>query len=191
MAYIGVKPADAALTADDITDGIISTAKIANSAISTAKIADDAVTSDKVNFKLGKVGQVVTTSITLNQDSTSTSLAELSSSCRVAITPQATSSKVLYFVSFPFVSIAANTGFFMNIYKDVGGGGYGDDSGEISRYTNYQSSTNNYDVASWQYLSSPSTTSAVTYTPYVKVTANTVNFGNTAKFNATVMEILA
>lgn len=191
MGYIGKQPASAALTADDITDGIISTAKIANSAISTAKIADDAVTTAKIDFDTGKVGQVVTTSIALNQDSTSTSLAELSSSCRVAITPSATGSKVLYFCSFPFVSIAANTGFFMNIYKDVGGGGYADDSGEISRYTNYQSSTGNYDVASWQYLSSPSTTSAVTYTPYVKVTANTVNFGNSAKFNATVMEILA
>ena len=181
MGYIGKQPASAALTADDITDGIIS----------TAKIADDAVTSAKVNFSLGKVGQVVTTSITLNQDITSTSLTELNTSCRVAITPSATGSKVFYFVSFPFFSNSANTGFFMNIYKDVGGGGYGDDSGEISRYSNYQSSTGNYDVASWQYLSSPSTTSAVTYTPYVKVTANTVNFGNSAKFNATVMEILA
>jgi len=180
MSYIGVKPADAALTADDITDGIIS----------TAKIADDAVTSDKVNFSLGKVGQVVTTSITLNQDITSTSLTELNTSCRVAITPSATGSKVLYFCSFPFFSSSANTGFFMNIYKDVGGAGYGDDSGEISRYSGYQSSTGNYDVASWQYLSSPSTTSAVTYTPYVKVSSNTVNFGNNAKFNATVMEIL-
>ena len=95
MGYIGKQPASAALTADDITDGIIS----------TAKIADDAVTSAKVNFSLGKVGQVVKTSITLNQDITSTSLTELNTSCRVAITPQATGSKVLYFASFPFLSL--------------------------------------------------------------------------------------
>ena len=158
--------------------------------IATGGIADDAVTAAKATG-FGKLGQIVTTTTALNQDSTSTSLAELHSSCRVAITPSATGSKILYLVSFPFLSAAANTGFFMNIYKDVGGGGYADDSGEISRYSNYQSSTNNYDVASWQYLSSPNTTSAVTYTPYVKVNANTVNFGNSAKFNATVMEILA
>ena len=180
MGYIGKQPARTALSSADIADG----------AITTAKIADDAVTAAKATG-FGKVGQVVTTSITLNQDITSTSLTELNTSCRVAITPSATGSKVLYFVSFPFFSSSANTGFFMNIYKDVGGGGYGDDSGEISRYSNYQSSTGNYDVASWQYLSSPSTTSAVTYTPYVKVSSNTVNFGNNAKFNATVMEILA
>ena len=191
MGYIGQAPTGSILTGADIADGSISTAKIADTAVSTAKIADDAVTSDKVNFSLGKVGQVVTTSITLNQDITSTSLTELNTSCRVAITPSATGSKVFYFVSFPFFSNSANTGFFMNIYKDVGGAGYGDDSGEISRYSGYQSSSGNYDVASWQYLSSPSTTSAVTYTPYVKVSGNTVNFGNSAKFNATVMEILA
>ena len=180
MGYIGKKPASAALSSADIADG----------AITTAKIADDAVTAAKATG-FGKVGQIVTTSTALNQDRTETSLTELSSSCRVTITPSATDSKILYFVSFPFLSAAANTGFFMNIYKSVGGGSYGDDSGEISRYTNYQSSTSNYDVASWHYLSSPSTTSAVIYSPYVKVSANTVNFANTAKFNATVMEILA
>ena len=45
MAYIGKQPAVAALTASDITDGIISTAKIAADAITEAKIADDAVLS--------------------------------------------------------------------------------------------------------------------------------------------------
>tara|TARA_R100000234_G_scaffold118678_1_gene99642 strand:- start:101 stop:592 length:492 start_codon:yes stop_codon:yes gene_type:complete len=158
--------------------------------IATGGIADDAVTAAKATG-FGKVGQIVTTTFTMDQDITSTSLTELNSSCRVAITPQASGSKILYFCSFPFFSNSANTGFFMNIYKDVGGGGYGDDSGEISRYSGYQSSTGNYDVASWHYLSSPSTTSAVTYTPYVKVSGNTVNFGNNAKFNATVLEILA
>ena len=45
MSYIGKQPAAAALTASDITDGIISTAKIAADAITEAKIADDAVLS--------------------------------------------------------------------------------------------------------------------------------------------------
>ena len=41
MAYIGSKPADKVLTASDITDGIVS----------TAKIADNAVTADKTSYK--------------------------------------------------------------------------------------------------------------------------------------------
>ena len=61
----------------------------------------------------------------------------------------------------------------------------------MSRYAGYESSQDNYDVATFHYLSSPSTTSAVIYTPYVKVNANNINYGNNGKFNATVMEILA
>ena len=41
MAYIGSKPADKVLTASDITDGVVS----------TAKIADNAVTADKTSYK--------------------------------------------------------------------------------------------------------------------------------------------
>jgi len=139
----------------------------------------------------GKIGQVVTSTLTLDQTRSETSLTEINSACRITITPSATSSKVLYFISFPFFSQANQTGFFINIYKSVGGGGYSDDSGEMSRYAGYESSQDNYDVATFHYLSSPSTTSAVIYTPYVKVNANNINYGNNGKFNATVMEILA
>tara|TARA_Y100000004_G_C8884914_1_gene399244 strand:+ start:10 stop:690 length:681 start_codon:yes stop_codon:yes gene_type:complete len=38
MAYIGSRPADKALTSDDIADGIISTAKIANDAVDASKL---------------------------------------------------------------------------------------------------------------------------------------------------------
>ena len=41
MTYIGSKPADKVLTASDITDGVVS----------TAKIADNAVTADKTSYK--------------------------------------------------------------------------------------------------------------------------------------------
>ena len=42
MPYIGKKPADAALTADDITDGIISANKIASKSPLTLKIGKEA-----------------------------------------------------------------------------------------------------------------------------------------------------
>ena len=58
MAYVGRKPANAALTSSDITDGIITSGKLANDAVTTvkvtdanvttAKIADDAITSAKI-----------------------------------------------------------------------------------------------------------------------------------------------
>jgi len=58
MAYVGRKPANAALTASDITDGIITSGKLATDAVTTvkvtdanvttAKIADDAITSAKI-----------------------------------------------------------------------------------------------------------------------------------------------
>ena len=58
MAYVGRKPANAALTATDITDGIITSGKLASDAVTTvkvtdanvttAKIADDAITSAKI-----------------------------------------------------------------------------------------------------------------------------------------------
>ena len=43
MAYIGRTPTNAALTASDLADGIVSTAKIATDAVTDAKIADDVV----------------------------------------------------------------------------------------------------------------------------------------------------
>jgi len=43
MSYIGRTPTPAALTASDIADGIVSTAKIAADAVTNAKIADDVI----------------------------------------------------------------------------------------------------------------------------------------------------
>ena len=43
MAYIGRTPTNAALTAADLADGIVSTVKIAADAVTDAKIADDVV----------------------------------------------------------------------------------------------------------------------------------------------------
>ena len=52
MAYIGKTPTPAALTASDITDGIISTDKLADTAVTTAKLGDTAVTNAKLNADL-------------------------------------------------------------------------------------------------------------------------------------------
>jgi len=149
------------------------------------------VTALPSGIDTGKIGQVISNSASFNTTISSTSLVEMDSNVRITITPSATTSKILYMLSFPFFTQANQTGFFINIYKSVGGGSYADDSGELSRYTAYGSNDDKYETATFHYLSSPSTTSAVIYTPYVKVNANNANFGNTAKFNVTVQEVLA
>ena len=65
MAYVGRKPADAALTSDDLASGIVSADKLASNAvttvkvtdvnITTGKIADDAITNAKTEFTPGLV----------------------------------------------------------------------------------------------------------------------------------------
>jgi len=46
LSYIGKQPAAVALTASDITDGIISTAKVADAGITNAKLAADIISGD-------------------------------------------------------------------------------------------------------------------------------------------------
>ena len=57
MAYIGKSPAVAALTASDITDGIISTAKLADDGVTEAKMANDAISLTEL--KAGTDGQII------------------------------------------------------------------------------------------------------------------------------------
>tara|TARA_B110000285_G_C14735818_1_gene428521 strand:- start:6 stop:617 length:612 start_codon:yes stop_codon:yes gene_type:complete len=48
MAYIGKAPANSALTADDITDGIIGADKLATNSVTTVKVSDANITSGKL-----------------------------------------------------------------------------------------------------------------------------------------------
>jgi len=49
MSFIGRTPTNAALTASDLADGIVGTAKIAADAVTAAKIADNAVVTAAIN----------------------------------------------------------------------------------------------------------------------------------------------
>ena len=49
MSYIGRTPTNAALTASDLADGIVSSGKIAADAVTSAKIADNAVVTAAIN----------------------------------------------------------------------------------------------------------------------------------------------
>lgn len=50
MGFIGKQPTPVPITASDITDGVISTAKLGTGAVTTAKIADDAVGNTKLDL---------------------------------------------------------------------------------------------------------------------------------------------
>ena len=140
---------------------------------------------------VGKLGQITETTFTLDQTITSTSYVELNTACRIALTPSASTSKFIFQVQFPYQATSNNTGFHMIIYRDIGGGGYSSASGLMATHTGHDSSTSKYRTFSGQFLDAPSTTSAVTYTPYVKVNQNNVKFGDNAMYSAILMEITA
>ena len=55
MAYVGKKPADTALTANDLANGIVSAEKLASNAVTTVKVNADAITNAKTEFTPGLV----------------------------------------------------------------------------------------------------------------------------------------
>jgi hypothetical protein len=135
---------------------------------------------------VGKIGQVVTSNIDgsgLNTASTS----YVTTGSSLAITPTATSSKVLIlFTGLEMDNKVAGTVVYATIYNGV---------------TNLASSDNflyQYDTGRLAYsgvihhIHSPSSTSAQTYTLYVKCNSNTVSFlEDSADATFTLMEILA
>lgn len=55
MPYIGRTPANAAITADDLDNGIVTADKIASNAVTTVKVNADAITNAKTEFTPGLV----------------------------------------------------------------------------------------------------------------------------------------
>ena len=197
MAYIGASPPATALTASDIADGIISEAKMANDAISLAElkagtdgeliswdasgnpVAIGAGTSGHFLKSQGagsqpvfaaagggKIGQVVSTSVTDTTTTTSTSLADVAG-MTVNITPAASSSKVLIFVSTHMVNKNATYSSHINLVRDSTLIALGDAASNRHRGTIAFFQGALHDRWIWShnsvYLDSPSTTSQTTY----------------------------
>ena len=222
MAYIGKTPTPAPLTSSDIAADIINSTHIGDTAISgfdalaTAPadtdefLISDAGVLKRLDASLiggGKVGQVVQTHFTTQSQMSSSSFAAISG-CTVDITPSATSSKVFVMISLCAGVNQASYGFF-KLYRDstlIGSGS--DSSNRIG--CNFSISQNDGDNTSdgvkqvnYQYLDSPSSTSALTYTvqastfnnstiTYNKTPDNSDN-GRTAQGSSTitVIEVLA
>jgi len=146
--------------------------------VTTAKLADDAVTAAKATG-FGKIAQVVQTVKTDIFTSTTASLTDVTG-FSVAITPSATSSKVLVMAQY---NMGVSSGYKMyssllrgstEIYR-------GDAAGSNRVRTSFHGKSNANDdlnTISHIYLDSPNTTSATTY----KIQAYPEN-GGTLSFN--------
>ena len=136
--------------------------------VSTAKIVDGAITSGKLASGVGgKVLQVVSTTKTDVFVTTSTSFTDVTG-LSVSITPSSTSNKILVLSSIVWGHDAVNSGGYLQLNRG---------SSALSTYDlNFSGSyTGNRSMASFNYLDSPSSTSAQTYK--IQVKADSGNLG--------------
>ena len=184
MAYIGNKPANKALVASDLDPAVITgqTALAVAPASTDEFLISDAGVLKRLDASLiggGKIGQVVQTVKTDIFTSTTASLTDITG-FSVAITPSATSSKVLVMAQY---NLGVNSGYKM--YSSLLRGSteiyIGDAAGNRVRRSFGSKANANDDVraVSHIFLDSPNTTSATTY----KIQAYPEN-GGTLVFNA-------
>ena len=168
--------------------------------VTTAKIADGAVTSAKLSA--GKVLQVVSTTKTDTFTTTSTTFADVTG-FSVAITPTATSSKILILCTMNWSGDNAAAAAYCKLLRGSTDIFIGDAAGSRTRVSQAHIASND-DVSgttSLNFLDSPSSTSELTYKVQMAVSASgtgTFNRGRTDTDNSqnsrgastiTVMEI--
>ena len=161
---------------------------MALSTIGTNSIADSAVTAAKATG-FGKMGQVQSASFT---DDISTNSSSVGATVITdAITPTATSSKILIMIDGGRTSFSggAAEGTYW-LYRSVGGGSFAEvvrmkqsDNNESGNYSH---------THAFNYVHSPSTTSELVYKVYFNTNANTYFFNSSnSRITITLMEILA
>jgi len=205
MAYIGRQPTAAALTASDITDGIISNAKLAQDIIS-ADTALGAAPADTDEFLVsdagvlkrmdysyikggGKIGQVVTTHKTTYFETTSGSFVDVTGAT-VDIQPVATSSKILFMITGTFGKYEGGN-FHLKVLRDA--------ATIMTNVSDPEHPNQNYDYYFGNHIiDSPSSTSTLTYKIQTKIDGGTTAINSRGSSPAdrgtttlTVMEILA
>jgi len=144
-------------------------------------------TIPKATLPTGSVLQVVTANLTTEQSTTSTSL--VTTTLAATITPTSSSSKIYVVVSGNFDNGAIAQQAFVTVFRgatNIGAGGNG--MGNL-----YGSATRSIVPIAFNYLDSPATTSATTYTVYYSASAGTIirwSQGG-AQSTITLMEISA
>ena len=164
---------------------------LASASVPTAKIADSAVTAAKAGFSAGKVAQVVQ-AICSGGDSSTNSSTLQSSNVAVTITPSASDSKVLVMMNFGGSS-GADQNKTLGLRMFRGSTALGNNT-QIGNYNATSAGQRSHNM-SIQFLDSPSTTSATTYTLKFHCAQNDSTVSITASGDtqayAQAMEILA
>ena len=195
MAYIGQAPANKAVSASDLEDGIITNAKLAQDIISAETelatapadtdefLISDAGVLKRLDASLvgggGKVLQVISATDSTQRTTTSTSFVTASNTLAANITPSATSSKVLILVNSTCYNSASGYTYY-TIFRDSTNVASNSSVNELT--AQYGISGTNISPLSIKFLDSPNTTSQITYQAYMKVQNSTGYFnvnGNT------------
>jgi hypothetical protein len=149
-----------------ITDGTIASGDLADDAVTAAKIADA--------VGLGKIGQVVSTNVSAVDVSTTSSSFSDISGFSVAITPTATSSKILIIVNASIGNGTQTSNNYIRIQRAISGGATtsiarggslnSNETGSIYWRVD-QGGQDDYNVhqEAVNFLDTPSTTSETTY----------------------------
>ena len=179
-----------------LADSAVTTAKITDATIASGDLADDAVTAAKIAdaVPLGKVLQVVQATFSTSVDLTGTSFTNITSggnTLEAAITPASTSNKV--FVEYTIqASMDSNKGYKSQIVRAISGGASTNILTQNDQKATYGDGDNHRQMSTMQFLDSPNTTSACTYTIQVGMDgANAVTFCSTTNTPCviTLMEI--
>ena len=194
MSYIGSKPASKPVVASDLDPAVITgqTALAVAPADTDEFLISDAGVLKRLDASLiggGKIGQVLSTKKTDVFTTSSSSYADVTG-LSVAITPSATSSKILCFCTGVYGKNTSDN-FNHQVVRDS--------TSLIENKIDDGTGTNNTDVFSIQVLDSPSSTSELTYKLQIKndgsnpVVINRNGAGTTDRGDSviTVMEVLA
>ena len=180
MAFIGAKPTNVPLTANDITDGSISVAKLT----STLDLSSNTVTLP--SGVGGKVLQVVSGTLTSSYTTSSTSF--VATGLDVAITPSSTSSKIFIIATSYLDDNGTARDVLSTIFRDSTN--LGDSTNGMM--DSFGGSTRLRANHSMSFLDSPNSTSAITYEVYYKTGGASVSFNSQGSISSiTAMEVSA
>ena len=162
---------------------------MALSTIGTNGIADDAVTAAKATG-FGKILSINTAQVTDSTTGNNTDYAENDTDLRVSVTPQSTSSKFLIEYNTKTRQTATSRYTEIRFYKSVAGGSYSgiEHTTQIFHGLNVSISDGHSSLVA-KCVHSPSTTSALIFTPYVKVNSGDWELGSRAAQSQTTMVV--
>jgi hypothetical protein len=172
MPYLGISPASTgSVTASNIADGSISTAKLADNAVTTAKITNGTIASgDLASGVGGKTLQVVQNFDDQYATYSNSSVDAQATVLSQAITPSATSSKILIEVRLSVSTTnSGNKHYGLNLYRGSTEIGKGDASSWNANVGVTHSAVKMHEYSQPDkiligcFLDSPNTSSAVTY----------------------------